>query len=193
MTSERDLYPEDRAELWSVVDPIIASFDAAGDPNLQRIAAAAIAALEALAADGHVWAERPLRVCAISGMRGLIGKRLHADRGTVRIAHTGAVISLPARMGIEVKNPKPPPPREYQQRLWWEMTWGEFDEFVRSLQAQRDRLSGEITGFQEIQRLHEQFPETQTPGEACALKGIDPRKFDMGGNGGGSDGTGTDG
>jgi hypothetical protein len=193
MSLQSDLVGPDRERLWAVIDPIIESFDATGDSNVGHIGSAVVEALRKLAEAGEDWPVRVLLVCENAGTRQLVKGRMKGDRCAIRIAHTGAVIDMPARMGVEVKNPSPPPPRIYQLPLWWDLTWEQFEALVDSVDRQRDKLAQEVVALEEVKQLHERFADTRTPGEACERAGIDPRKFDTGSDGGGSDGTGTEG
>lgn len=171
------LYPEDRDQVREILDRMVAEGDRSGGPNTTTIARKLVLRLEESAREEKIFAQRAIQAFAIEGARQMIAKHLKDEKGTVRIAHNGKIISLPTRLGIAATDVEGVVKQFYQQPLWWEMTWEQFERKVADMQKQRDVLSGEVTALREIERLRERFPESLTPGEACRLAGIDPREF----------------
>ena len=130
-----------------------------------------------MATDGDEWADAAIIALAEDGCGSRVHLRLKADRGVVRIAHTGAVISLPTRFGVPAVSDDGQRERHFQQPLWWELSWDRFSQLVNSLIRQSNRIGEEIVALQEILQLRDQFPDAETPGDACEMAGIDPRSF----------------
>jgi hypothetical protein len=67
----------------------------------------------------------------------------------------------------------------HQLALWWELPWPIFLRMVQERARQRRILTREIKGFNEVAKLRDRFPDSATPGEACELAGINPKKFEI--------------
>ena len=89
------------------------------------------------------------------------------------------IICISSKRSVRRRNAEGDRERFYQPTLWWELTWGEFEDMLGQLRGQRDRLSTEIRGFSRALLWKEKHPDTKTPGEALEREGIDPRNFTM--------------
>lgn len=175
--SYKTALPRDLAEtISSMIDELIEKHPEAVKRDIQRDL---IQDLHALATAGEAWADRAILALAEDGCGSRIQARLKEDKGTIRISQSGAVISLPTRFGVRARGEGGQVERHFQQPLWWELSWERFHELINSLVRQRDVLSHEIVGLREIERLHERFPDTRTPLEACERAGIDPYQFSL--------------
>lgn len=90
----------------------------------------------------------------------------------------GRTVEMKASRGVRKRNATTgAPERAWQQRLWYEMTWDELAEHFAMLIRQWNVAGHQIEALRDVFRLREQYPETQTPLEACEQAGIDPRAF----------------
>lgn len=133
--------------------------------------------LEAAAGAGERWAENALERFALEGIRRDVRTAMKRDRSVVRVGHSGAVISVPSRVGVRKRDASGKPSKAQQQSLWWELSWDAFKEFVASLRRQSRLLTSRADAYTDILRLQEKYPDTKTAGEACERAGIDPRAF----------------
>ena len=138
-----------------------------------------IAQLLTVAQYGHdpeqqQWAERTLKNLSQDGARGHVEQVFKADKTVFRKPATTAAVPLnvPARVGIRRE-------KAYQQSLWWELTWEEFDNWLELLGVKAARLQAKADAFAEVNALRVKYPDTKTPIEAMDIEGIDPRSFDL--------------
>lgn len=110
------------------------------------------------------WAERTLKNLSKVGARGLVEQVFKADKAVFRKPAT--------RVGIKRE-------RAYQQPLWWELTWKEFDDWLDMLGVKAGRLQAKADAFAEVRALKAKYPDTKTPIEAMDIEGIDPRSIDL--------------
>ncbi len=175
--SNKTVLPHEDAQIISeMIDGLIEQYPQSDKRDLQR---ELIDRLQAMASGGDTWADSAILALAEDGCSQRVQARLKADRGVVRIAQTGAVISIPARFGVPAITSDGQREKHWQQPLWWELSWDRFEQLINSLSRQRTRLGTEVTALQEIFRLREQFPDSETVGEACEMAGIDPREFGL--------------
>lgn len=174
MSNKTVMQPDDAETVNEMIDDLIVRN---GDANKSELQRELIAELQHMAASGDGWADRVILALAEDGCEGRIHARLKADRGVVRIAHSGAVISMPTRFGVPRITETGQREKAFQPMLWWELSWDRFDQLIISLMRQRNILSERIAALQEILQLRDQFPAAETPGEACEMAGIDPRQF----------------
>lgn len=174
MSNKTALTHDDAEIVNEMIDGLIESHPSADKRELQ---CALIDRLHTLASAGDGWADTVILALAKDGCGGRIHARLKSDRGTIRIADTGAIISLPTRFGVPAINQDGQREKHFQQPLWWELTWDRFEQLINSLIRQTHVLSGEITALHEILGLRDRFPDSASPGEACEMAGIDPRSF----------------
>ncbi|HXH79549.1 hypothetical protein [Nocardioides sp.] len=135
--------------------------------------------VERMAEGGDRQAQRVVSALGRDGARGRIQTWLKSDVSVFRIARTGHVLSVPSRRGVPAVDDDGVPSRHYQQPLWWELTWKQFEKMVETVAARRDVMSAQVDAFSDVITLKDKYPHTQTPGEACEIDGIDPRSFDI--------------
>ena len=140
-----------------------------------------IAALLTVAQYGHdpeqqQWAERTAKNLSKDGGRGHVEQVFKADKTVFRKPATTAAVplSVPTRVGIKRKGE-----RAFQQPLWWELTWEDFDQYVDGLSVTAARQRAKADAFAEVSALRAKYPATKTPIEAMDIEGIDPRAFDL--------------
>lgn len=133
--------------------------------------------LEAAAGAGERWADSALERYALEGIRRDVRAAMKRDRSVIRIGHSGAVVSVPSRVGVRRREASGKITKAQQQSLWWELPWDAFKEFVESLRRQSRLLTSRADAYTDILRLQERYPDTATAGEACERAGIDPRAF----------------
>lgn len=133
--------------------------------------------LEAAAIAGERWAHDAIERFALEGIRRDVRASMKRDRSVVRVGHSGAVVSVPSRVGVRRRESTGKQSRAQQQSLWWELPWETFAEFVRSLRQQSRLLANRADAYTEILLLRDKHPDTTTAGQACEREGIDPRAF----------------
>lgn len=180
VANKTTLVSHERERLDALIRRQVDTMDARqnGTGLKELLTGSVIDTLELAAADGDADAEHILRGLAIDGLRERVAVLLKTDDRCL-IARNGAVLSMPARWGVRRHEPNGVRQKHYQQRLWWELTWAEFADMVDGLRRQAARLGEEAGAWGEVLRLHDRFPETQTPGEACERAGIDPHEFKL--------------
>lgn len=72
---------------------------------------------------------------------------------------------------------RPTGERYWQQRLWFELSWSEYNQFRRQILRDLNAIAAKNEAFNAVDALHRKHPDTRTPGEACEREGIDPRSF----------------
>lgn len=137
--------------------------------------------LDDLASAGETWAERVLAGMKHDGARRIMVAHAKRDRGSVTVAYNGSTMAatLPSRLAVPVRSDDGTATGEYQYPLWTILTW---DQFFGALRQQVDRAFQadiRLAAMQQVAALHDRFPETLTPGEACRIAGIDPRDFQL--------------
>lgn len=147
-------------------------------PEPQAIARELWTELRRLEADGEEWAAAAIEANGPAGWRMFVSQTLKDDHVAIRV-HNNGWVELPARYSVRPRNPETGEfEGGFQLPLWWELSWSQFIEMLEGLSNQRDLLSSRIAALREVAALRDQFPESQTPGEACGLAGIDPRRFE---------------
>jgi len=114
------------------------------------------------------------------GLRARVETRLKADRASIKIRRSGRIVSLPARLGIStIEEEDGTRRRTFQQHLWWELSWPQFDELIATMRARGASINREAEALMEVHALRAMYPDTKTVGEACERAGIDPRVFQI--------------
>lgn len=136
-----------------------------------------------LAINGVAWAHDALVALASQSLVHIAAHEIKRDRATITFGWNGAVIKtdVPARLAMKSRDVNGAPTREKprQYKLWKDMLWDEFLDMVNGLRRQRDRLDAEVLAFLRVVELRNQYPQSQTPDEACRLAGIDPADFNI--------------
>lgn len=179
MANKSALLPPERARVDGLARPLISRFSGTQTEVgvKDATAEALVATLQRAAEAGDVEAECTLHALAIDGAAERIAVLLKQER--CLIARNGHVLSMPARWGIRRRDSQGKRQRHHQQALWWELTWAEFQEMVASLRRQAARLGEEAAAWDAVLNLHDRYPDTLTPGEACECAGIDPHEFKL--------------
>lgn len=138
-----------------------------------------VSLVEMMASQGDEQAERSIRALAVDGVRTLVSRVVKKQQGQVRIAKTGKVVGISARVGSRSRDKDGTQLRTYQQTLWYEMSWDDFAAMVASRFEHIAQLTDKAMVFQGILRYRDLHPETGTPIEAFTLEGIDPRAFNI--------------
>ena len=126
-----------------------------------------------IAESGDTGAEQVLYIVTRKGFERFCHARIdQTDRCTM--TYNGQPLNLAARSGVRERKPDGRPGGMFQLPLWWEMEWDQFTMHVTALERQEEALTARLIRFRGVQTLREQFPDTQTPGEACEAAGIDP-------------------
>lgn len=173
---------EDRRWVEEEIDSLVGELDARQNGHgLKHLATQRlIGKLTHLLGDGtpcpdRTLAERILHGLAIDGAWERVTDRLAEDKGT--IAHNGTVLSIPSRIGARARRADGVQEKHYQQRLWWDWTWLEFEDWLRGQTVQAQQLGDKVAVMRKVLSLHDLYPDTKTPGEACERAGVDPREF----------------
>ncbi|MDQ3779345.1 MAG: hypothetical protein M3354_02180 [Chloroflexota bacterium] len=130
---------------------------------------------------GDAEENRLLSDLALDGMEMSAKDFLNADSGVISFPSAAGqmqVESVPARASIRSK--RDDGSIAYQTDLWWELTWEEFASWRIAILSIEQRIAAKRHAFQRVETLHELFPDSATPGEACEQAGIDPRDFALG-------------
>jgi hypothetical protein len=175
MARRTNLHFTDRAWINSIIERIVESN---GIPNRTHGGRAIIQELRAMFERGDERAIYVVWALAQDGAEAQFNSWLKHDRAKIMISHTGQILSIPARFGIRTKR-EPGEPDFWQQPLWWELTWEQFEQLVISLCQQGVRLAQEAEALDEVLALRDRYPETKTPLQACEAAGIDPRRFNI--------------
>lgn len=122
------------------------------------------------ASAGDVWAQAKEREWTERGAYDEARKWLKKERGTFN------GIDVPARYAIPIRDDRGRVV-EFQLALWHRMTFDQFREFVRQMQAQAAVLESRAAKFEELLALEDRFPAARTIGEACEMAGIDLTDF----------------
>jgi len=171
----------DRDRLRDFIGEVI-DLDAAR-PVIAEATATVIEHVHTVARCGHdpdrqSWAARCLVGLAEDGARAHVARAIKAGETVFRKPNTTQVapLTVPARVGVRATSAGKV---AFQQPLWWELTWRDFDHWLR-LQEQRLARHGEkIEAFRYVAQLHAKYPTSATPGEAVLLDGGDPRAIDL--------------
>jgi len=175
------LSKDDRDRLRAFIGEVI-DLDAAR-PVIAEATATVIEHVHTVAQFGHdpdqqSWAARCLIGLAEDGARAHVARAIKAGETVFRKPNTTQVtpLTVPARVGVRAASEGKV---TYQQPLWWELTWQDFDHWF-GLQEQRlARHDEKIEAFRYVAQLHAKYPTSATPGEAVLLDGGDPRAIDL--------------
>lgn len=173
-----ELHPTDRERLEKLL-----SQNVNGRPiESRREARRLIAELRHREMDGDQWAARALAGLATDGALRFVAAYVKEDRSVILVNRIGdpSIIEMPSRFGQRKQRHDGSLAQGYQQTFWWDFTWDELKNLIDSLARQSDTLQSRVEGLSEVLKLQEEYPESKTPAEACALKGIDPRQFAAG-------------
>lgn len=176
MSRISSLVPDDREWLNNLIDSLIFGRSSVRTTSVTN---EVIQILQAKEADGDVQAARAVEALATDGVRSHVETRIKVESTSVKISHTGEVIQLPARVGHRKRNSDGAVERAFQQTLWYELPWSEFIDMMQARQRQHERDGVALIAFDEILNLHDLYPDSKTPLEACDLAGIDPAEFDL--------------
>ncbi len=134
----------------------------------------------AAAEDGDNEAFRLLVTLSLDGHEERAYTFLKSDTGTIVVQmDDGAAMAVrsPTRVGVRGSRADGSP--SHQLRLWWEVSWQEYAAWRDAMFALERKIAMKRYAFDRIDALREAYPETQTPGEACEMAGIDPRSLGM--------------
>lgn len=77
---------------------------------------------------------------------------------------------MAARVGVRDKGAA-----AWQQRLWYTLTWAQFDEMIERHSADATKLFA----MRGVRTLRDQYPDTTIVGEAIRAAGLDPLDLDL--------------
>lgn len=174
----------DEMKKWSVTELIKEELEAGSDEDKPADVADRVTdRLWEFWADGAEWAETDIRKNCREAIRQQVVKRGKRPKATITIGRTGEIIDIPARVGVpmvdEFLEGDPQARRVYQQKLWWEIPWSLFFLVMDAIARQGSILMQESRAMREVAKLYPQFPDTETPDEACRLAGLDPMDFKL--------------
>lgn len=170
------LLPEDREWLETEVEEIITGQRSVRNAEVMQDI---VDRLDLMAGQGDEDAVRAIRALAVDGVRSLVDRVVKKQRSEVRIASTGKVVGVPARVGARARDEDGVQLKAFQQTLWYEMSWDDFTAMIASRLQHIAQLNDKVTAFQEVLRYRDAYPDTSTPGEALERAGIDPSSVNL--------------
>jgi len=123
-------------------------------------------------------AARCIKGLAEDGARAHVSRAIKAGETVFHKPNTTQVapLTVPARIGVRVAGDEKV---YFQQRLWWELTWVDFDQWLRVQEKALARHEEKVASFRYVAGLHAKYPTSATPGEAVSMDGGDPREIDL--------------
>lgn len=118
-------------------------------------------------------ARRVLDACAEDGSRRLVYAVVREASTAMRVPNRG-IVQMPARVGRRKKGAP-----GWQQSLWYELTWAEFDEMIVRHTERHTIEATKLFAMRGIRSLRDQYPETTIVGEAIRSAGLDPLDLDL--------------
>jgi hypothetical protein len=161
---DKYLSPEERAEYAQAIDDAL--------NGSQQADVAAIDRLEDYMAQadraGRQWPGLIYRQLIREGLRGVLKSRAKA-RSRILVDFRGQLVGKDARRGVLVTGADG---REvWQQKLFDQMTWDEFDQWERRNDEQITALEINRVMAQKIRALQMLVPDSSGPADACARLG----------------------
>lgn len=175
MSDQTLLCPDDWERLNNAVDVVMDD-----DRPKREIVADFTDGFREAAASGDSQASRIHHALAQLGGGKVLTQRSRRQTGIFVDSQTGETLNVPVRASVAARGESGNPESARQLRLWRELTWDEFHDWAQHQVHLADSMQLKVRGIRFIQRLHERFPLSRTPGEACAMAGVDPESIDLG-------------
>lgn len=154
------LSPEERAEWVEMLDEALSISGQADQAAIDAVEEALSQAERA----GRTWPSFGQREWLREGVRVALRDRAKS-RDRVLVSHGGALISKSARRGVTTT--REDGSRSWQQTLFSEMTWEQFDDFRNGNLAQIRALTVNETIAAKLDALRILAPDSTGPQDAC--------------------------
>ncbi len=166
----KSLSIEEREEFRNLMSEALNGSRQSDAPAVMR----AIAAVDGADGAGRTWPDEIRRQALYQLLQGEL-KRIAKEESMVSVDYNGRPVQKTARRGVAERQVDGTIQR--QQKLWTDMTWEQFEAWSAMNDAQIDGLMVNRHAAAKLRTLHEQFPDSETVGDALAEIGVTLDEF----------------